>query len=346
MRGFRLTVVAVCFVVSSCSPAQTEKATDTLALPTGEILTNESFLSLGRDSVRHNKLYFQQDASLPRELLSETIEEDAAPLSLHAAKPQIQTSRDRTALLLGPYFFQRWLRKEGPYWYHTTTNPDAAASVFLRSFLQPGDPLISSATAGNIRGWFDILKPEVSYVFDHIDLDKNVLVTRRNSPDAAFPEFLVYSALQYGSTLRFDIERTRSANHLEPPSDSNILIDVSVVTYPGELKLGNSRDSVLALPGATEIHAQTLPLIPTKWTASECSFTIPTGARINERFDALLGFLDPLPNYLSVFWRRYPVFWDDWHFVRMDDWIRAEASGFKGGLSRVVFFRIRRPKPQ
>jgi len=346
MRLLRITFTAAFCAMSGCSPAQTEKATETISLPSGEVLTNEFFLSLGRDSVRHNKLFFQQTASSPRELLGESIEEDAAPLSLHATKPFIQRSQDRTALMIGSHVFQRWLRKDGPYWYHLTTNPDPAASVFLRVFLPPGDFRISRSSPIGIRGWFDVPKPEVPYRFDHMDLDQNVLVTRRNSSDAAFPEFLVYGARQYGFTLNFDIERTRFANHIQPPPDAGILIDLSVVTYPGDLKLGKSREAALALPGATEIHKQTQPLSSNTWTTAECSFTIPTGTVINERFDALLGFRDPLPDYLSVFWRRHPILWDDWHFIRAGDWIRAEASGFKGGTCRIVFFRVRLPEPK
>jgi hypothetical protein len=91
------------------------------------------------------------------------------------------------------------------------------------------------------------------------------------------------------------------------------LIDISVVTYSGELKLGGNRDSVMALPGATEVHARTLPLGSSNWTITECSFAIPTGTNISERFDALLGFLDPLPEYISIFWRKHPVLEDHWH---------------------------------
>jgi hypothetical protein len=347
MRLFQLAItLAGSLVLGSWAFGQTEKATDTVSLPTGEILTNESFLSVGRDSVRHNNLFFQQSASSPREALGEIIEENAAPLSLHRAAPKLLRSGDRTALLIGTNIFQRWLRKGGPYWYHATTGPDPAASVFLRSFVPSGDSRISTSAGRSVRGWFDIWRPDVPYAFDHIDLDQNVLVTRRDSPDTTFPGLLVYSALQYGFTWRFDIERTRSANHLEPPPDAGVVIDFSIVTYPGDLKLATTRDTVLAAPGAKEIHLQTLPLSSNAWTATECSLTIPTGASVNERYDALLGFIDPLPDYASIFWRSYPVLWDDWHFVRFGEWIRADASGYKGGLSRIVFFRVRRTGAQ
>lgn len=325
---------------------QSEKAAETLTLSTGEILTNESFLSVGRDSVQTNKLFFQQSASSPRESLGEIIEEDAAPLSLHNANPQLQRSRDRVTLIMGSHIFQRWLREGGPYWYHASTNPNPAASVFLRSFLKPGDSRIAIPSGRGFRGWFDIPRLEVPYAFDRIDLDQNVLVTHRNSSDATFPEFLVYSAVQYGFTWCFDIERTRSANHLKPPFDSNILIEFSVVTYPGKLKFDGTRDSVLALRGAKEIHGRTLPLNSSTWTTTECSVTIPDGTTIKERFDVLLGFLDPSPEYLSIFWRRHPVLWDDWHFIKLGDWVRADATGFEGDLSRVVFFRVRLNQPQ
>lgn len=309
-------------------------------------MINESFLSLGRDSVRHNRLFFQQSVSAPREVLGEIIEENAAPISLHASAPKLIRAGDRTALLLGNHLFQRWLRGSNPYWYQASTSPDPAASMFLRSFLPVSDPHVSTRAASTVRGWFDIPRPEMTYVFHHIDLDQNVFTTRRETSEAAFPEFLVYSARQYGFPWRFDIERTRSANHLKPPSDAGVFIDYSIVTYPGELKLGDSREAALAVPGAAEILAQTLPLSSTTWTSTECSFVIPTGSKINERFDTLLGFYDPLPDYVSVFWRRYPVLWDQWWFVKFGHWIRAEASGYKGGLARVAFFRVRRTESQ
>ncbi len=342
MRLLRITFLTAFLAVGSCSLAQTEKSVETITLPSGEILANESFLSVGPETVRHRKLFFRETLSAPRELIGENIQAGGAPLSLDAAKPFILRAEDRTALIIGSHVFQRWLRKEGPYWYCFTTNPDAAASVFLRSFLPPGDSRISSSSPIGIRSWLNVPKPEVPYRFDQLDLSQNVLITRLDSSETMFPELLVYSARLYGSPLSFDIERTRAANKLKPPSDTGISIDFSVVTYSGELSLSDSRESVVALPGAAEIHARTLPLSSSTWTTTECSFSIPTGISINERFDVLLGFCDPLPDYISIYWRRHPVLWDQWHFARLNKWIRAEAAGYKGGVSRVAFFRVRR----
>ena len=337
-----LVISGMLCAFTSCSLGKREKATERLSLPTGEVVINESFLSVGRDSVRHNRLYFQQTASSSRESLGEIIEESAPALSLRAATPSLYRSADRMVLVIGSHVFQRWLRRDGPYWYQVSTNPDPAAAVFLRSFLKPSDPRIAAQRNANVRGWLDIPRPKVPYLFERIDLDNNVLVARRALADTSFPQFLVYSAVKYGFTFRFDIERTREANALTPPPHSHLAIDVSVITYPGEIMSDDARDAALAFPGAKEIDSSTVPLSASTWATTECSFTIPTGTRIEQRFDVLLGFLDPLPDYLSIFWRRHPVLWDDWHFVKMGDWVRVEASGYTGGLAVSVFARVRR----
>lgn len=346
---------------------QTEKATETVSLPTGEFLTNESFLSLGRDSVRHNKLFFQQSASSPRELLGEIIGEHARPISLQNPAPQLQRSGDRTAVIIGgSHVFQRSHLKKGPYWLRKDTKPDSPASFFLRTFIHPesfrpapGKTLVGSDAHNRqiarsisipppdrIRRWLDIPRPEAAYVFDRLDLDQNVLVTRRISLDATFPEFLVYSQHRYGWSWQFDIERTRLANDLKPPSDSGFLIDFSVITYPGELTHSNKRDDFLAVPSAKEVHTQTLPLSSSNWTPSECTILIPTGKPVNRRYEALLGFCDPWPDFVSVLWREHPAQGTSWRCVKVGDWEWAVGGQYEGGLSYGVFFRVRRSQPR
>jgi len=246
-------------------------------------------------------------------------------------------------LRIGSHIFLRWPRKEGPYWCHETTATNAAASIYLRSFLPFGDSRIAVPSENDTLKWFETPRPDVPYAFDHIDLGQNVLVTKRDSLENIFPMFLIYSATQYGFPLEFDIERTRDANRFKPPPDSGVIIDFSVVTYPGELnaRTNSKRSTCLLLPGAQEIHTQSLPLSSSTWTAIECSFAIPNGIVIKDRFDVLLGFLDPLPDRLSIFYRHHPVFVNTWQFIKFGDWICAEASGFKGGLARIAFFRVR-----
>jgi hypothetical protein len=346
LAHFSLAFALFCSA-SSClkekTVLETEK-TETVSLPGGEILTTESFLTLSsHDSFRRLKLFFQKNASSQRETVIEFLVEGAAPISLRSDAPQLFTSGDRTALRIGSHIFLRWPRKAGPYWHHETTAPNAAASIYLRSFLSSSDSRIAVPSGNNTLKWFETPKPDVPYAFDHYDFEQNVLVTKRDTPENTFPEFLVYSANQYGFPWGFDIERTRNANSFKPPLDSGVIIDFSVVTYPGELDLrtNSKRSTCLLLPGAQEIHAQSLPLSSSKWTPMECSFAIPNGIVIKDRFDVLLGFLDPLPDHLSIFYRHHPVLSNTWQFIKFGDWICADASGFNGGLARVAFFRIR-----
>ena len=153
---------------------------------------------------------------------------------------------------------------------------------------------------------------------------------------------MVYSAKEYDFEWEFDIERTRKINHCKPPSDSNLVIDFSAVMYPGELKSYEARDAVLRLPGAKEIHAESHALRSSTWTTAEWSFTAPDRTETSERFEAMLGFLDPCPDYLTVFWRKHPVSRDYWDFTKTDEWVHISTEGAQDKWAPIVFFRVRR----
>lgn len=347
-RLIQLCVVLVfCCTESGCSE-QREKKKESIALPTGEIVTNESYLYVAfRDAVSINKLFFQWNASSPREFMGKLVEDYRDRISLHETVPQIYKNGDRTALIIGSNIFERWTDRQKPYWYHTKSKPDQDAKAFLRSFLKAGDSRISVPDEIG-QHWFITSQTETPYAFDHIDLEQNILTTRRDSPDSTLPEFIIYSAVEYGFPWRFDIERTRNANKLKPPSDSNLFIDFSVVTYPGKLTLTQveSRDVCLSLSGAKEIYAQTVSLSSETWKSAQYTLTIPTGKVLSEQFDVLLGFTDPLPEYISIFLYNHRASWNQMHFIKIDRWILADSSGFEGDLAGVVFFRVRRAQAQ
>jgi hypothetical protein len=121
-------------------------------------------------------------------------------------------------------------------------------------------------------------------------------------------------------------------------------MDVSVVLFPRQAERDDTfttpRHTFLAIPGAQEFHSQTIPLSSSKWTVADYSFTSLTGISEKRRFEALLGFLDPLPYYASVLVRHSSL--EEWRFVALGDWVCYESSGHLDGTSIRKFFRIRR----
>lgn len=345
--GIPLAALGFLFVVwlaaGGLSPREIEELSETVtySLPTREIITHESFVSINPDGPRRDKIYFQQEATSPRELLGETLDQ-FDPFSLKSTSPKVLRSGDRVALLIGPNVFLRWPRAEGPYWCHNTTQPDATAAIFLRSFLQPGDPRIPAPPGDAPRTWFHVEHPKVDFEFQSIDLDQNTLVTRRAQKDSAFPEFLVYKAPEYGWPWQFDLDGTRAVNHLTPPTGSEFQIEFSAIVFFGDSLLGKSREDLLALAKAKEIHSQTSHLRFDSWTTAKWVFSLPDGHQVDDQFEVRAGFLDPLPDYLSVFWRDHHSPGDNWHFGKLGEWVEFRRAGYKGGLSRVAFFRVRR----
>jgi hypothetical protein len=206
------------------------------------------------------------------------------------------------------------------------------------------------------RGQFDIKIGSFStpfiatldYEFDHFDQAQDLLVTKRVSPAESFPKFLVYSRALYGDGWKFDLERTRSADSLSPPSDPNLQVDISIVTYPGafaSIPTNEDRGAALALPGAREVFHQALPLSAASWQAFDYSLAIPTGVVISQRFEVLFGFWDFESPYFTVFWRGKPLPGSPQAFtIRNDVWKNIDAGGFKGSLNQDVYFRVENEK--
>jgi hypothetical protein len=335
--------LAVWLAVGGLTPRELEKLVETVTypLPSGEIITDESFVSANPDGPKRDRIYFQQEAATARELLGETLDQ-FDPFSLKSTSPKILRSGGRVAVLIGSNLFLRWPRAKGPYWCHTTSQPDPTASVFLRSFLPPGDSRIPAPPGDEPRTWFHVERPKEDFVFQSIDLDQNTLVTRRASNDPAFPEFLIYKAPEFGWPWSFDLDGTRNANHLTPPTNSDLQIDFSAIVFFGDSLLGKTREALLALPKAKEIHSQSSRLHFGSWTTAKWAFSLPDGHQVDDQFEVRAGFLDPLPDYLSVFWRDHHLPGENWHFGKSGEWVEFSRGGYKGGLSRVAYFRVRR----
>jgi hypothetical protein len=152
---------------------------------------------------------------------------------------------------------------------------------------------------------------------------------------------LVYSAPQYGLPLTFDFQRTGELNGLPLPNDK-LSMDVSVVTFPGDTSrlLGRDRAAALAEPGAKEIFAKTFPLNGETWTKIEYATRLSPTITENSQFEAILGFNDPAPHRVNIFWRREPDQQADWHPTETGAWVVADVSGLEGGILRNVYFRV------
>jgi len=140
----------------SDTPPQT--VIETVTLPTGEVIMNES---KSDDAGSSNNLFYQANASVPYESMGE-IDLMFSSISLHKSKPFILKDGNHEALVIGDYVFERSAQKGGRYWLVKDTKPDFVAEALLRNFILPNGP--------------------AQYVFDHLDLDQNVLVTRLKFP--------------------------------------------------------------------------------------------------------------------------------------------------------------------
>jgi hypothetical protein len=181
-----------------------QHSSESLRFRSGEWLLLERWRDPRRPQARSERLYFQRSGTAPREALGEIAAAEAGAASLHMAEPELLCSGSRCAVVLGQYVFQRWERPQGPYWYRATTRPFGAAAFFLRTYWCQRQPR-GSADRG-------LSLPEMAYAFGHLDLERNVLVTRQSRSDRRFPQFLVYSAQTYGTPWSFDAERTRRVN--------------------------------------------------------------------------------------------------------------------------------------
>jgi hypothetical protein len=340
-------IIVVCLIVRGCPIVRVkERMTETFTFPGGEMIINESCLvDSWAHLMRRNKLSFQQTASASREGIGEINEVDAMPISLHDPAPQLIRFGDRAALVLGPRLFHRWYGNQRRVWVESSsTEPDYAAHHFLRSFLQYGDPRLSTTSARNQSGRLEIPQLNVPYVFHNFDLEQMVFVTRRSAPDPAFPEFLVYSAWTYETMLRFDLERTRALNHLKPPSDAGMMVEYKVVTYYRPQESDYTQNSVFKGENTGETQIWAYPLSASTWTVAELSLKNPNGTILTKRYESKLGFFDPVPGNVSISWRPHTQLWEEWKHVRLDDWVLVEEGSYVGNLSVIVSLRVRRTK--
>ena len=185
-----------------------QRSSECLRFTTGEWLIDESWRDIVPGGQRRpeyrRRLYFQNSATAPCESMGEIAACGVRATMPAAARPLLLRSGERCVIVLDHYVFQRWQRQQGPYWYRATTLPFGAAAFFLRNYLLQRD---ADAACGD-----GLSLPDVPYEFGHVDIERNVLVTSRQHDDPRFPQFLVYSAPDYGTAWQFDAERSRRVN--------------------------------------------------------------------------------------------------------------------------------------
>lgn len=188
---------------SACDEEAIQRASESIRFAGGEWLILESWHYPLRRAVGSHRLYYQASADAPRESLGDVDLDDAGADCLRDARPLLFKTGGRCALVLGRYVFQRWERSHGPWWYRVATRPLGAAPFFLRAWLRDGAPSLHDDPG------------RADYAFGHLDIERNVLVTSREHADPRLPQYLVYSAAEYGSPWRFDEERTRRVNGMQ-----------------------------------------------------------------------------------------------------------------------------------
>ena len=333
---WNLTLVVCCLLVG-CSRSKSEKVT----LPGGEIVINESTPAEWRSSA-HNKIFFQRNSSSPREEVGDAWAlEDNTILSLNNQSTQVFTDGNQVTLVVGSHLFQRIPEKQNVHWSHKSTEADEIASLFIRSLLPTNSPLLSYT--GSSQKPMRINPFFVPYVFHKFDPKENILTTRCTSTDPDVPKLLIYSAIKYGAPWSFDLERTRKANNLNPPQHVDVLIDFSVITYPGGIEGRLYRSSALEIPGAKEIYAQTLPLSYTTPLHHEYTLTISAANIRQEHFDIHLYFRDPIAEYVTISLQSKQSQTPYCDCVKMDTWIPLDSGS--GSSGQIGFFRLRQAPP-
>ena len=346
--GFFLLIFAIpvaCRLGLISDVSKSDKQTTTHSFPTGEIVSNDSYLESGfRDLCRHNLFYFQRDSSAPREKLSDDIlaftgNRDVIPIN----DAKLFRYQDHLALVIDPYLFIQLIPNppNTPAWRQNSIMPDEAGIQYLRSFCQPKDARleIPRQWAGGFAAGVAAFERFPQYHFDHFSDDGKTMFVVRPANDAPFPPTVAFKYLPYGDWV-FDLDATRTANGTPPPADSGLVIDIFVVTstaphyFPPNFNYGTA----LSLLGASKVFSETVPLSSTEWTTFECSVINPPGIKM---VGVKFAYWDGLPGYLSLCWQG--IAGSGCRMTRLDTW----QSPFEGmeskDIEKAIYFRVRKP---
>ena len=355
----RLLVSLPVFLLLGCDKEKYETTTDRkttdFVLSPGVVISDEYYFQLWEPSDRdpgkseyvygacHNQLYFQLDGSAPREPLGGDIQTSESPLSISESQ-LVYRNGGRIILNVGPYIFERLVFDGKAVWGPIIPATDIDRNGYLRSFLKTDDRRVK--TPDNFFGtplpsWSPF--SGTPYVFDHFDERQNLLVLKRSSNESELPLLVAYSRLLSPERWTLDLERTRSVNGLNPPEDPHLVVDISTVTFPGKWGLDEEKDRerVLAKPYAKEVFSQSTPLSATTWDKFTYSYTTSDNQSQTRELDALFGFRDALPGYLTVIWKSRELSGVGYKFAKLGDWENITSTRSEDGIVESIFFRVR-----
>ena len=201
-----------------------DKRTESVTLPSGEVLENHTYYEDGWDGGdRFNKLFLknpaQRTSEFIRDLHYDNVDSNTPSLFAQFPHPQEFTYRNKKVLVIGSYLCERVNAPKPPYWYISTMYADEDARAYLKSFL-PTNAIPTNQSPFEIS-----FERRVRFDFDSLDLTNNILTLKKQMPKAGenwdeFPPYLVFSALDWNTNsiytfpTRFDLARTKAKNGL------------------------------------------------------------------------------------------------------------------------------------
>jgi len=332
-----LYVVALIFP----SPQKTDKRTESVTFPSGDVLENETYYSsdwMGGE--RYNRLCLKS-ANGARELVSEINYEEGPSLFQQSPRPLEFIHGNEKVLAIGQYAFWSWNSKNGSRQWCSipSSGGGLAAWNYLRSFTKTNDPPYS------YEGW------NAEFDFDDPGFEHHFLTLRKTRQDERFqfPDYLIFSASGTNFPWEFDLERTKAKNgpRWNRPMPGRLALDCSIITIPNvnveDVEDSEERATLLARPGAKEVFTETRELSDTNWADFQCSFTWPNGIKDSQEQDVIYGFDDLRPGYHYIFWRipHSSIPWINPSLLRLDEWMNLDAGGFEGGPCELEFVRLR-----
>ena len=337
-----------------------DKRTESVTLPSGEILENHTYYESGfRGGDRFNELYLKNPATGTSERVDaygDLNYEDDHSLLQRYSHPQEIVRGDEKVLVIGPYVCKRWNWKKGPYWYidrFDMARGDAAN--YLKSFVKTNSTFFSPYSG-----------PEefLHYQIENLDLENNVLTVKRIPWNAQvdfpelrdFPDYLVFNAVDYNGKSgyqfpwKFDVARTKAKNGplWDNPMPFKMALDFSVVTFqkPGERFFNpkDERNVALTRGGAKEIAVATLELSDKELRSAECKYAILTNP-IVDKIEAMFGFACLQTNRFYIIWQPHdPAAWPV-PTLNLNEWALVDEQDFQDNILREEFIRIRQTGP-
>jgi len=222
--------VITLFIAAVDFASTSDRRTESVTLPSGEVLENHTYYQSGWDGGdRFNKLFLKNPAQRTSELVGDLhyddAEESTPSLFAQFPHPQEFTYRNKKVLVIGPYLCDRINSPKAPYWDLTTINwdngklglLDVDARAYLKSFV-PTNAIPTNQSPDEIP-----LERRVRFDFDSLDLTNNILTVKKQKPKEGensdeFPPYLVFSALGWNADSiytfpsKFDIARTKAKN--------------------------------------------------------------------------------------------------------------------------------------